>query len=403
MKKRLNLVLLVALLITLFTGTVFAGTYSGGTGDPNDPYQIASVSDWNDLMHTSADWNKHFILTADVNLYGVTLTPVGNENESTYFTGVFDGNGHTISNSVINLPGSFCIGLFGYVYCGQIRNLGMVNVNITGGDSVGGLVGNNGGGTLTACYATGVVSGTSWVGGLVGCTSGGTLTACYATGVVSGTGYDVGGLVGISTGTITSCYATGVVSGAGYDVGGLVGANFGTLTSCYATSPVTGTNAFVGGLVGWNSGTLTACYATGSVSGTEQVGGLVGLNSSYGTLTDCYATGAVTGGPLSYGLVGYNNSGTVTACFWDIQTSGQTVGCWGPSTGVTGKTTAEMKQKATFTNWDFAKTWGIEDNQTYPFLRLTYPVGDLDLNKKVDFTDFAILANHWLQSSIVED
>lgn len=46
--------------------------------------------------------------------------------------------------------------------------------------------------------------------------------------------------------------------------------------------------------------------------------------------------------------------------------------------------------------FDFAETWGIEDNQTYPFLRLTYPVGDINLDGKVDFTDFAYFAEHWL-------
>jgi hypothetical protein len=91
---------------------------------------------------------------------------------------------------------------------------------------------------------------------------------------------------------------------------------------------------------------------------------------------------------------------SITTCFWDSQTSGQTDGVGsGTSTGVTGKTTAEMKQKATFTNWDFVETWGIEDNQTYPFLKLTYPVSDLNYDKVVNFLDFAILADHWLEGT----
>ena len=141
--------------------------YSGGTGQPNDPYQIANVADFNQLSIDPNNWNKSFILTADVNLAGVTLTPVG--NSSTQFTGVFDGNDNIISNAVINQPSINNVGLFGYVGSGgQIRNLGVKNVNITGSSYVGGLVGLNVEGTVTSCYATGSVSGTGQnVGGLV--------------------------------------------------------------------------------------------------------------------------------------------------------------------------------------------------------------------------------------------
>jgi len=89
----------------------------------------------------------------------------------------------------------------------------------------------------------------------------------------------------------------------------------------------------------------------------------------------------------------YYGYGTITGCFWDIETSGQIT-----SEGGTGKTTVEMKTLSIFTyaGWDFVETWGIEDNQTYPFLKLTYPVGDLNYDKIVNFCDFEILIEHWL-------
>ena len=274
MRKLNYLVSAILTAILCFNGNLLA--YSGdGDGSTENPYQISTVEDWQQLMATPDDWGSSFILTADVNLAGVTLTPVG--NSSTQFTGVFDGNDNIISNAVINQPGSDYIGLFGYVGSdGQILNLGVENVNITGADYVGGLVGYNDYGTLTDCYATGSVSGDGVVGGLVGWTSG-TLTDCYATGSVSGTLNYVGGLVGqnYSGGTLTDCYATGSVSGKGR-VGGLVGVNGSgsTLTDCYATGSVSGTGNYVGGLVGYNDeGTITACYATGSVSviGTARI------------------------------------------------------------------------------------------------------------------------------------
>src|SRR4030042_5701763 len=97
--------LMVASLVLSCLSSVFA--YSGGSGTEADPYQIATVSDWNDLMNTSTDWNKYFIMTADVNLQGVALVPVGN------FTGIFDGKSHIVRNANINAPDSNCVGLFG--------------------------------------------------------------------------------------------------------------------------------------------------------------------------------------------------------------------------------------------------------------------------------------------------
>jgi hypothetical protein len=378
MKSLNQKVVIVAVLI--LANVSFAGTYSGGSGTEIEPYQIGNPDDWQELMTTSEDWNKHFILTADVNLAGVTLRPVGGTIMmwgGPPFTGVFDGNNHIISNAVINRPDRDFIGLFGHVSVGQIRNLGVEDVNMTGRDFVGGLVGVNPEGTLTACYATGAVSGGDSVGGLVGVNSG-TLTACYATGAVSSTWGIVGGLVGNNNeGTITACYATGSVSGDDA-VGGLVGCN----------------------MAGNNIGTITSCYATGSVSGTgrnSMIGGLVGLN--FGTITSCYATGAVSGtGQYSYvgGLVGrIFTGGTLTACFWDIQTSGQMT-----SAGGTGKTTAEMKMLSTFTEagWDFVDAWGIGNGQTYPYLKPFNGINTADLNYDgtVDFEDFAILAANWL-------
>ena len=92
---------------------------------------------------------------------------------------------------------------------GTVQNLTLENVNITGGDIVGSVVGDNYG-TVTACTASGNVSGTSRIGGVVGYNNG-TVTACYhASGNVSGTS-NVGGVVGYNiSGTLTACYWSGL-------------------------------------------------------------------------------------------------------------------------------------------------------------------------------------------------
>jgi len=402
--RKMGLAMMAAMVLAVHAG---AGVYSGGSGTAGDPYKISTVADWQELIATSTDWGSSFILTADLDFAGATITPVapdmtpGNMDfDGTAFAGVLDGAGHTLSNLKIDQPNSECVGLFGCVKAGQIQDLGMVNAIIKGYLIVGGMVGKNVQGTLTSCFATGSVTGSGGtVGGLAGYSYSGTLTFCYATGSVTGTGSEFGGLVGSSrNSTISSCYATGTVTGSWHFVGGLVGRNIaGTITSCCATGTVTGGGNDVGGLVGFSVGTLISCYATGTVTGSNQsVGGLVGFNE--GTLISCYATGAVSGTNEIGGLVGHNSGDTPSGCFWDIRTSWTTA-----SAGGTGKTTTEMKRQATFTDagWDFENVWMIVENQSYPTLRgISQPGwGSADLNGdgKVDLSDFALFAEQWMK------
>jgi len=347
-QKMRNCSFLTLVIVVLWAGAAANARYSGGTGEPNDPYKIATPQDLNDIGHHEEDWDKHFILINDVNLAqytGAQFKIIGrlvtwNDPNNKPFTGVFDGNDNKICNFTWSSTGRNGIGLFGYLGSGgQIKNLGVENVNVKDGTGwrVAGIVGWNNGGTITNCYVTGVVAGCSVIGGVVGFN------------------------------------------------------HYGTITNCYSTGSVVGST--VGGLVGYNYyGTITNCYSTSSVDGDEFVGGLVGFNEG-GTITNCYSTGRVTANYDFGGLVGYDYSGQITASFWDIETSDCNT-----SAGGMPKTTAEMKTISTFTDagWDFIEIWGIGENQTYPFL-LTDPAGDLNHDKKVDLVDLAILASHWLE------
>ena len=71
------------------------------------------------------------------------------------FSGTFDGLGHTINNLTISRPSSYNQGLFGYAGNATLRNVGLTNVNVTGYGKVGGLVGYNGAGTITASASVG--------------------------------------------------------------------------------------------------------------------------------------------------------------------------------------------------------------------------------------------------------
>ena len=372
------MVAVAAIMPFLLTGTA-AGKYSDGTGEPNDPYRIATAEDLNDIGNHEEDWNKHFILVNDVNLAQYTGTQFNRIGTSwnNAFTGVFDGNDHKICNFTWDSNGISSVGLFGCVGSGgQIKNLGMENVDVNGKANVGGLVGDNWG-SVSNCYSTGDVKGDLRVGSLVGFNLDGSVSNCYSTGDVSGSDR-VGGLVGANNlGSISNCYATGDVSGGGY-VGGLVGRNI------YCT--------------------VSNCYSTGDVSGDAGVGGLVGRNY-VSSVSNCYSSGDVNGGGNVGGLVGENDDGGVSNCFWDRenQTHGVTESIgenYGTVTNVSGFKTAQMQTKSTFTDagWDFVEVWGIGEHQTYPYLR-TEPAGDSNHDKKVDLVDLAILASHWLENA----
>jgi len=346
-----------------------AWAYSGGTGTPSNPYQIATVADWQQFMNGNW-WYRYYILTADIDLQGITVTPIGNSSQG--FCGEFNGNGHVIRNVTINMPASTHVGLFGDFWDGAITNLGVESISVTGGYATGGLVGAVMGGDVTNCYTNGSVQGTSsGVGGLIGgiwAGSNSTVSFCHSEASVSGT-YDIGGLIGGDAGNsqISNCHASGSVA-CSNNGGGLLATATGDVSSCYATGSVTGT-AGLGGLIGLApGGSVTNCYATGSVTGTSFRGGLIALNS--GDVLNCYSVGAVSSGTNNGGLIAHND-GTVTASFWNTQTSGLTY-----SDGGIGKGTVVMKYQVTYESvgWDFstidgdAADWRIWEQHSYPEL-----------------------------------
>ena len=391
--------------------------YSGGTGGPNDPYQIATAEDLMLLGDSPRDYYRHFILTADIDLdpslpgrriFDRAIIAPDTEDavygyQGTLFTGVFDGNGLTISH--LTITGGSCLGLFGQLHSDAIiSNLGVEAVDVSGtGNYAGGLVGSNGdwvstGGILANCYSTGAVSGADDVGGLVGHNSG-NVANCYSSGSVSGRGF-IGGLIGRNSADLANCYSSGSVSGDS-SVGGLVGICRGTIVNCFSSASVSVLDICGGGLIGNNetNGTVMGCYTTGQVSGRSSTGGLVGENHgtiydcystaqasatkggagglvafNYGAIQNCYSTGRVSAPGYVGGLVGaVHGEGSVTNSFWNVQTSGQPT-----STAGTGKTSAEMQTAGTFldADWDFVgetangteDIWWILEGQDYPRL-----------------------------------
>lgn len=302
-----------------------------------------------DLQGIRNSLGGNYALGADINASatkdwnsGAGFLPIGDnalKTAESWFTGVFDGLGHTVNGLVINRPEIEKVGLFGHTGTSTLRNVGFTGAS---------------------------VNGQNYVGGLAGYTDG-TINNCYYSGSVSG-GYNVGGLAGHNNGFINNAYATGAVSGS-FSVGGLVGTNSATIANSFAGGSVMG-GIETGGLLGLNiSGIVINCYASGNVSGVDDTGGLVGNN--FAGINFSYAVGGVSGASKFGGLVGENAGNSVTNSFWDTQTSGQASSAAGIP-----KTTAEMKQLSTFTaaGWSIdsgdgsGSVWRILEGQSYPQL-----------------------------------
>lgn len=335
-----------------------AAQFSGGSGTLADPYKISTLNDLVTLSTSNTYIGNHFIQTADINASSTSTLNSGQGfrgigSPSNRFTGTYNGNNKTITGLFINRPATSSMGLFRSTSGATIKDLNLVNVNITANDNTAAVVGWALGSTVIQNVK---VTGTSTItanatdcGGIAGEAENSTLTGCYVSATIAGVN-NTGGLIGFccisgTSTTISRCYTNGSISSSGSNVGGLIGTNEQTVVNCYSTASVTsGTN--IGGLAGSNTGTITNCYSRGALTGSAPVGGFVGTNT-----------------------------GSVTNCFWDTQTSGAPSSAAGE-----GKTTAFMQSPCTYeeTGWDFAgetdngtdNIWTINttDNGGYPAL-----------------------------------
>ncbi|HPS54534.1 MAG TPA: GLUG motif-containing protein [Sedimentisphaerales bacterium] len=399
-----------------------------GEGTPEAPWIIETKDDFMQVCSGSFFWNKHYILNTNIDLSGeVYIQALLGYDMNNSFKGNLDGNGHIIQN--LTIDGYTYLGLFGYLdQDASISNLNLENISVSGTyEYVGSLLGKNYHGNVTNCYSAGQINGDVCAGGLIGENWGGNISGCCSTNQVNGDD-NIGGLIGRNyQGYITNSSSTGTVNSSDDYVGGLVGYHYhGSITNSYSTGKVTG-DACLGGLAGWSSGNISKCYSTSSVSGSNyDVGGLVGLNESSiencysignvtssgnrigglvgnnrdGNISNSYSTGAVNGNDNIGGFVGANLNSSISKSFWDVETSGIADSEAGiPDTdGVVGKRTTEMKTQNTFTDagWDFINTWGIGQEQTYPYLR-KYSAADISGDGVVNFVDLAILADNWLE------
>lgn len=225
----------IALLITniLFCQLVWGQTKPTGEGTSGSPYQVTtlehlkwiSIGDGGDDEATR--WSAHYEMTQSIDASswsdGEGFSPIGYKNQE--FTGSFNGKGFVIYGLYINRPEKDYTAMFGYTLNASVKNIGLINVAITGKWAVGGLVAKNENTDIQKSFVTGSVTGTNKVvGGLIGLNTGTSyVNKVYSTAKVTGTS-NVGGLVGSISGTtsLVQAYASGQVESAG-TVGGAIG------------------------------------------------------------------------------------------------------------------------------------------------------------------------------------
>jgi len=383
------------------TPTTFSGvTVSGGT--TFTAYML--VNNATNLENISSNLSGDYALGANISAGSISnFSVIGSVTQP--FTGVFNGDYHTISNVTINdatpLSSSTVsdLGIFAD-NSGTIQNLVISNINVTGNNYwfVGGLVGQNNGNInhvaitgASAVTQTGVANNYYWgVGALAG-SSGGTGPYINAT----------HGYTQTNSATISTSSVSGTATVIGVDnSGGLVGWIGGgtvneTSSNANVKTSINSASAFgigLGGLVGWVSGgTVENSYSTGSTDSSSLTsgssvsqGGFVGAlggEGNGGTLQDDYSTGVATAvsGANTGGFLGSINSTNdkTTNTYWDTTTSGASTSA-GSSTRLTD---AQMKQQSSFSGFNFPSIWAMGTGSfLYPELQVSptpqfyYPV-----------------------------
>ena len=268
---------------------------------------------------------------------GAGFNPIGGNEETNSFSGTFDGANNVICSLYenINTTGQALAGFFKTTY-GEIKNLGLVNVNITAiaqgenSASVGGIVRtsyNN----IYNCFVTGNIKteGSSWmpVGGICGILASKDISIenCYnlanieCKNLQTETGnsdISCGGILGqTSSGgigsTINKCFNKGqiIVDGGvnSANVGGVCGVfNMGgNIKNSFNNAKIECTsNSFAaeGGIVG-NVGysgqetNIENCYNIGEISGNTNnlaIGGIAGEQWMITSISNVYNTGKIT-------------------------------------------------------------------------------------------------------------
>lgn len=311
-------------------GTV-ADAYNGGDGTMENPYQIATAEQLALLARQTNDGtggDACYILTDDICLNenagpdGYNWKPIGlmvTSNEYHAFTGVFDGDGHTIDNLYCQDNENWkYTGLFGIAVGAVIKNIVMTNSLITDGKTSGIIVGMAYKTDVINCTVDGTVYASSKLGGIIG---------------------DFIANAANDTAVIRNCVNNAFLENA-YSIGGIVGYvdvyGDGTalLENCTNHSDLT-SEYWCAGIASLIRGRviIKQCDNYGKIGGDQDCGGIIGKSSNYYLNDSHYFVescvnheGADITAPTAGGIGGRLDLGIITKCVNKALITGHIVG-----------------------------------------------------------------------------
>lgn len=218
-------------------------------------YNADGLIEWANAVNALVDQylDLNCILADDIDMQGKEFPVICKGNGGyDWYTGTFNGNGHTISNLTITISGDASVkDYIGFIRRGDgctVQDVTFKNLNATtSGSTIGGVMGQANGSTVVKnCHVIGgTVKGNGAIGGIIGFITSGDVEvyACSSSAAIQEESISyqgLGGIVGDNGGSykyeggkITACYATGSISNknVGAAIAGAI--NYGEITACY--------------------------------------------------------------------------------------------------------------------------------------------------------------------------
>ncbi len=257
--------------VVYFTMEEAEGAWDGKTlTEPTKEEDTYLISNGEELAWFAAHVNEgnaevNARLTQDIELGDYDWTPIGSNYND--FSGMFEGQGHTVTGLYINIRGSYA-GLFGRVSGGTVKNLN-VDGSITAYSFVGCIAGSLIDGTVSGTNAYGTVSGERSTAGIAGLANSSTIENCNNYASVSGKTSSTAGIVSESrTSTIDRCANYGSVSSDGTSSGITTFVYQGSLSNSNNIGNIVSTKSYANGICNvCNGGKIDNVYSIGEISG----------------------------------------------------------------------------------------------------------------------------------------
>lgn len=292
-------------------------TVLSGLGTRSNPYKISNEDDLNTLSvmvnnGTAGYASAYYSLTKDITFSGTPFIPIGLLEEiegppiDHSFKGVFDGNGHTISN--LHVENQKYGGLFGYTRGATFKNLTVADASVSADNNAGGIVGYAGDAVILGCN-------------VVNCTiTGGDYDEYCSAGGIVGTFSSVASLCNATNCTVTGACSGGII-GRSYDAD----INLCEVQDSTVTSSLTCAGGIIGKCDSYNpQGKISDCTVSGgsntTISGKAYTGGIVGYCAE--DIEKCTAICDVSSKGNTGGIAGYLHCKKVSQCEYNGNITG---------------------------------------------------------------------------------